>query len=178
PYCANSKAWMNSSLFDEVLKYMNNEFRVKNKKVLLLVDNALLYFDPNNCLQDIKIEQNNNIDVIDTNIIKVVVKINKDNEYKYNSYGEESSISARSCGNFCQNRAKMLKLAHANMIHNQEDILINEQDNANQMVKEIPTEDVLNENDIIYLIQEEVCIKSNNLNHLDDSEEKPVLVSL
>ncbi|CAG8755635.1 973_t:CDS:1, partial [Dentiscutata heterogama] len=70
----------------------------------------------------------------------------------------------------------------ANMIHNQENILINKQNNANQIVEsltsssnnplanlltnalndffhdldeEIPTKNVLNENDIIYLIQEE-----------------------
>ncbi|CAG8760986.1 17400_t:CDS:2, partial [Dentiscutata heterogama] len=81
----------------EVLKHINNEFRAKNKKVLLLVDNAPSHFDPNNCLQDTEIEQNNNIDVTDTNIIKEVVEINEDDEYdEYNSYGEESSISARS----------------------------------------------------------------------------------
>ncbi|CAG8577573.1 21_t:CDS:2, partial [Dentiscutata heterogama] len=128
-------------------------------------DNTPSYFDLNNCLQDIEIEQNNNINVTDTNIIEEIFEINKNDEYdEYNSYGKESSISARSHRNFRQNQAKMLNLVH---------------DNANQMVEgltsssnnslanllanvlnnffhdldeEIPTEDVLNKNNIIHLI--------------------------
>jgi len=45
-YRGNPKAWMNSSVFEEVLREMDRRFRLQNKKILLLVDNALSYFDP------------------------------------------------------------------------------------------------------------------------------------
>ena len=45
-YRANPKAWMNSSLFEEVLCHMDSYFRAQNKKILLLVDNAPSHFDP------------------------------------------------------------------------------------------------------------------------------------
>ena len=37
---------MNSTIFEEVLYELNSYFRVKNKKILLLVDNTLLHFNP------------------------------------------------------------------------------------------------------------------------------------
>jgi hypothetical protein len=46
-YHGNKKAWMNSVVFKEVLCEMDSYFRAKNKKILLLVDNALLHFNPN-----------------------------------------------------------------------------------------------------------------------------------
>jgi hypothetical protein len=45
-YCANPKAWMNSSIFEEVLRHLDSYFRAQNKKILLLVDNAPSHFDP------------------------------------------------------------------------------------------------------------------------------------
>ena len=39
-YRANPKAWMNSSIFEEILRHLDNHFRAQNKKILLLVDNA------------------------------------------------------------------------------------------------------------------------------------------
>jgi len=60
-YCANSKAWMNSSIFEEVLRHMDNYFRGQNKKILLLVDNALSYFDSHFCFSDTVAEQGNSI---------------------------------------------------------------------------------------------------------------------
>ena len=45
-YRGNPKAWMNSSVFEEVLREIDSRFRFQNKKVLLLVDNAPLHFDP------------------------------------------------------------------------------------------------------------------------------------
>lgn len=52
-YRANSKAWMRSDIFIEWLKYLDNYFHIKNKKVLLLIDNAGSHlnskrFEPNN----------------------------------------------------------------------------------------------------------------------------------
>jgi len=37
---------MNSSVFEEVLREMDRRFRLQNKKILLLVDNAPSHFDP------------------------------------------------------------------------------------------------------------------------------------
>src|ERR1044072_9482545 len=48
-YRENKKAWMNSAVFKEVLCEMDSYFRAKNKKILLLVDNAPSHFNPN-CL--------------------------------------------------------------------------------------------------------------------------------
>lgn len=45
-YRSNPKAWMNSSLFKEVLRHMDSYFRAQNKKILLLVDNAPSHFNP------------------------------------------------------------------------------------------------------------------------------------
>src|SRR5204863_473426 len=45
-YRGNPKAWMNLSVFEEVLREMDNRFRMQNKKILLLVDNAPSHFDP------------------------------------------------------------------------------------------------------------------------------------
>ncbi len=42
----NPKAWMNSTIFEEVLRDMDNYFRAQNKKILLLIDNAPSHFDP------------------------------------------------------------------------------------------------------------------------------------
>ena len=47
-YRGNPKAWMNSSVFEEILREMDSRFRFQNKKVLLLVDNAPLHFDSHN----------------------------------------------------------------------------------------------------------------------------------
>ena len=45
-YRGNPKAWMNSMIFKEVLQEIDNYFRAKNKKILLLMDNAPSHFDP------------------------------------------------------------------------------------------------------------------------------------
>src|SRR5688572_28206835 len=45
-YRSNPKAWMNSSLFEEVLREIDNRFRAQDKKILLLVDNAPSHFNP------------------------------------------------------------------------------------------------------------------------------------
>jgi len=58
-YRANPKAWMNSSIFEEVLRHMDNYFRAQNKKILLLVDNAPSHFDPHFRSSDIIAEQGN-----------------------------------------------------------------------------------------------------------------------
>ena len=39
-YHGNPKAWMNSAVFEEVLHDMDTYFRIQDKKILLLVDNA------------------------------------------------------------------------------------------------------------------------------------------
>ncbi len=46
-YRGNSKAWMNSTIFGEVLRELDSYFRAKNKKILLLIDNAPSHFNPN-----------------------------------------------------------------------------------------------------------------------------------
>jgi hypothetical protein len=46
-YRGNKKTWMNSVVFKEVLCKMDSYFRAKNKKILLLVDNAPSHFNPN-----------------------------------------------------------------------------------------------------------------------------------
>jgi len=38
---------MNLIIFREILCKLDSYFRVKNKKILLLIDNALSHFDPN-----------------------------------------------------------------------------------------------------------------------------------
>ena len=60
-YRGNPKAWMNSSVFEEVLREMDRRFRNQNKKVLLLIDNALSHFDPHYS-PALEIEQNNDND--------------------------------------------------------------------------------------------------------------------
>jgi hypothetical protein len=45
-YRGSPKAWMNSEIFKKVLREMDSYFRTKNKKILLLVDNAPSHFDP------------------------------------------------------------------------------------------------------------------------------------
>lgn len=45
-YRGNKKAWMNSMVFEEVLYEMDSYFRAKDKKILLLVDNAPSHFNP------------------------------------------------------------------------------------------------------------------------------------
>ena len=59
-YRANSKAWMRSDIFIEWLKYLNNYFRIKNKKILLLIDNAGSH------LNQKRFEQNNDDEAIAT----------------------------------------------------------------------------------------------------------------
>ena len=44
-YRGNPKAWMNSTVFEEVLRDMDSYFRIQDKKILLLVDNAPSHFD-------------------------------------------------------------------------------------------------------------------------------------
>jgi DDE superfamily endonuclease len=51
-YRGNPKAWMNSMVFEEVLREMDSHFRAQNKKILLLVDNAPSHFDPHYIDQD------------------------------------------------------------------------------------------------------------------------------
>ncbi|CAG8807184.1 19150_t:CDS:1, partial [Dentiscutata erythropus] len=85
----------------------------------------------------------------------------------------------------------------------QQDILSYEEEDTNQMIannlysnsyanslanalndffyslnEDIPTEDILNDNDIINLIQAEMCNENDSPNHSDDSEEEPEFVSL
>jgi len=51
-YYANSKVWMRSDIFEEWLKYINNEFRIQNQKILLLMDNTSSHFNPDENEQD------------------------------------------------------------------------------------------------------------------------------
>ena len=43
-YRANSKAWMRSDIFIEWLHNLDNYFRVVDRKILLLIDNAGSHF--------------------------------------------------------------------------------------------------------------------------------------
>ena len=52
-YRNNPKAWMNSSIFEEVLCEMDSYFRAQNKKILLLVDNAPSHFNPHSSALEI-----------------------------------------------------------------------------------------------------------------------------
>lgn len=52
-YRNNPKAWMNSSIFEEVLREMDSHFRAQNKKILLLVDNAPSHFNPHSSTSEI-----------------------------------------------------------------------------------------------------------------------------
>jgi hypothetical protein len=56
-YRGNPKVWMNSSVFEEVLREMDRRFRILDKKVLLLIDNAPSHFDPHHS-PALEIEQN------------------------------------------------------------------------------------------------------------------------
>jgi hypothetical protein len=57
-YRGNPKAWMNSSVFEEVLREMDNYFRIQNKKILLLIDNAPSHFNPYSS-STLEVEQDN-----------------------------------------------------------------------------------------------------------------------
>ncbi|CAG8620848.1 16662_t:CDS:2, partial [Cetraspora pellucida] len=192
-YHSNPKAWMNSLLFEEILRYIDNIFRAQNKKILLLVDNAPSHFDPH--------DQDDNDDGIND---------------EYDNFGKENSTSIRSHGNFHKGHAKMLKLmydagiiasfkAHykqiychyiLNLFDNGMDINRNKltikqaidyivdawtnvlNDFFHNLDEKVSTEDFLNENDIISLIQDEMRAKNESPSHSDDSEEGPKLVSL
>ena len=52
---------MNSSLFEEILHELDSRFKVQDKKILLLVDNASSYFNPY-YLSGMKIDQDNSDD--------------------------------------------------------------------------------------------------------------------
>jgi hypothetical protein len=52
---------MNSSVFEEVLREMDRRFRIQDKKILLLIDNALSHFD-SHYLPALEIEQNDDDD--------------------------------------------------------------------------------------------------------------------
>ncbi|CAB5315530.1 unnamed protein product [Rhizophagus irregularis] len=60
-YRGNPKAWMNSSVFEEVLREIDGYFRVQDKKILLLVDNVPSHFNPH-YTPDLEIEQNDDSD--------------------------------------------------------------------------------------------------------------------
>ena len=75
-YCANSKAWMRSDIFIEWLKYLDHYFRTKDRKVLLLINNAGSHFNPK------RLEKN---DVNDDDII------NDDDEISETDSEQESS---------------------------------------------------------------------------------------
>ncbi len=45
-YYANSKAWMRSDIFVEWLHHLDNWFRIMDRKILLLIDNAASHFNP------------------------------------------------------------------------------------------------------------------------------------
>ncbi|CAB5391847.1 unnamed protein product [Rhizophagus irregularis] len=60
-YRGNSKTWMNSSVFEEVLHEMDRNFRIQDKKILLLIDNVLSHFDPHYS-PALEIEQNDDDD--------------------------------------------------------------------------------------------------------------------
>jgi hypothetical protein len=56
-YRANSKAWMRSNIFIEWLQHLDRWFRTMDRKILLLIDNAVSHFNPK-----ILDENNNNTD--------------------------------------------------------------------------------------------------------------------
>ncbi|GBC30355.1 tigger transposable element-derived protein 4-like [Rhizophagus irregularis DAOM 181602=DAOM 197198] len=56
-YRGNPKAWMNSLVFEKVLCEMDRRFKIQDKKILLLIDNALSHFD-SHYLPALEIEQN------------------------------------------------------------------------------------------------------------------------
>ncbi|CAG8460461.1 15213_t:CDS:2, partial [Racocetra fulgida] len=151
-----------------------NKFRAQDKKILLLVDNALSHFDLH---ED---EQDNNTD----------------DDIEYNNFGEQSTSSSTSRLN--RNFHKIAKDYLSNVIQIEQDILICEED-TNQIIEDssysnllvdvlnnyfgsldekILTEDILNENDIIELIQNKICSKKDNSNYSDDSKKEPELVLL
>ncbi len=43
---------MQSDIFKEYLKSINNRFRIQNRKILLLIDNVSSHFNPNKNEQD------------------------------------------------------------------------------------------------------------------------------
>jgi hypothetical protein len=66
-YRGNKKAWMNSGVFEEVLCEMDSYFRAKDKKILLLVDNAPSHFNPH-CSSALEIEDEQDEDNTDEEI--------------------------------------------------------------------------------------------------------------
>ncbi|GET03376.1 tigger transposable element-derived protein 6-like [Rhizophagus clarus] len=62
-YHANSKAWMRNNIFGEWLEYMNNKFRVQNRKILLLIENASSHFNPDEHNNQVTEHTNNNLNL-------------------------------------------------------------------------------------------------------------------
>ncbi|CAG8563139.1 697_t:CDS:2 [Cetraspora pellucida] len=118
-----------------------------------------------------------------------------------------SNVSEETISN-CWKKTGILPVVTESDITNvtqiQQDILTHENEDINQMIvdnlsnndpyanslanalndffhnldEKVLTEDFLNENDIISLIQDEMCAKNESPSHSDDSEEEPELVSL
>ncbi|CAB4467252.1 unnamed protein product [Rhizophagus irregularis] len=65
-YRGNPKMWMNSSVFEEILCEIDRYFRIQDKKILLLINNALSHFDPHYS-PALEIEQNDDNDASNEN---------------------------------------------------------------------------------------------------------------
>ncbi|CAB5358617.1 unnamed protein product [Rhizophagus irregularis] len=163
-YRANSKAWMRSDIFVEWLHHLDNWFRVIDQKILLLIDNARSHFNPKTFDEDSS-------------------NLSEDNE-------ENVAESSHSTQNRKRNKLNIKEaidyIAEANM----QDFEIDESDELDginidclpevdklreylQMFdQDIPTEEQLNDEQIINLLQNE-----NDESDDDDSDEEILLVS-
>ncbi|GBB93958.1 hypothetical protein RclHR1_22610001 [Rhizophagus clarus] len=219
-------AWMNSSIFEEVLRHINSYFRAQNKKVLLLVDNAPSHFDPHTFSDvmagqdanfDSNDDSNDNNNDIDTGGGRDTFWLNLTHIESLDA-GIIKSFKAHYKRNYCQHILKLFEegkdinkkkvnikkvidyLADAwenvtdeTIFNSDTDQVIEDlsmesdvpfasslagalNDFFNNLEEEIPTEDILDENNIIKLVQEEM--DENEDNSSDDSENVPELVSL
>ncbi|CAG8761189.1 13873_t:CDS:1, partial [Racocetra fulgida] len=80
-YRANFRAWMRNDIFSEWLKILDQKFRIQNRQVLLLVDNASSYFhDQSNVLESHESnEPNSDDEIFDDNLEPEVTPVLRGN---------------------------------------------------------------------------------------------------
>ena len=85
-YRANSKAWMRSDIFIEWLRYLDNYFRIKDKKVLLLIDNAGSHLNPKRFEQNEDSEDSEEEPIAESSGTAQIQKKNQKNQKKPNIF--------------------------------------------------------------------------------------------
>ncbi|CAB4384245.1 unnamed protein product [Rhizophagus irregularis] len=193
-YHKNKKAWMNSVIFKEVLCEMDNYFRAKNKKILLLVDNASSHFNLNcsSAEQDEQDEQDEDDNTNDEEI-ETTASRGHGGGSRGGTRGRDKSKSrsSRSKGRGGGSKGRSSKssdesnryqpLTHIEVAflppNTTNDpaaaLLADELYDFFHDLEEIPTEEILSDDNIIRLIQNQ---ENENDENDSDSEEEQILV--